>query len=98
MLLLAAPLFGPPAYGQGGATGAIAGAVVDTTGASVSAAEVQIINASTESIVRKLSTNTDGDFVATLLPPGTYSVVSTNRASGKPKPMSSKCASRKRPV
>jgi len=85
MLLLAAPLFGPPAYGQGGATGAIAGAVVDTTGASVSAAEVQIINASTESIVRKLSTNTDGDFVATLLPPGTYSVVVNKSGFGEAK-------------
>ena len=34
-----------------------------------SAGRVQIINASTESIVRKVSTNSDGDFVATLLPP-----------------------------
>jgi hypothetical protein len=85
MLLLVAILFGPPAYGQGGATGAIAGGVVDTTGASVSGAEVQIINASTESIVRKLSTNSDGDFVATLLPPGTYSVVVNKSGFGEAK-------------
>jgi hypothetical protein len=75
VLLLVSLLFGARTYGQGGATGAIAGAVVDTTGASVSGAEVQIINASTESVGRKLSTNADGDFVATLLPPGRYAVV-----------------------
>jgi hypothetical protein len=85
ILLLAPPLFGPRAYGQGGATGAIGGAVIDTTGASVSGAEVQIINASTESIVRKLPTNSDGDFVATLLPPGTYSVVVNKSGFGEAK-------------
>jgi hypothetical protein len=85
IFLLAAPLFGPRAYGQGGATGAIAGAVIDTTGASVSGAEVQIINASTASVVRKLSTNSDGDFVATLLPPGTYSVVVNKSGFGEAK-------------
>jgi hypothetical protein len=84
-LLLAASLFGARAYGQGGATGAIGGAVIDTTGASVSGAEVQIINASTESIVRKVSTNSDGDFVATLLPPGTYSVVVNKSGFGEAK-------------
>jgi len=61
-LLLAAPLFGARAYGQGGATGAIGGVVVDTTGASVSGAEVQIINASMESVVRKLSTDSGFPF------------------------------------
>ena len=85
ILLLASLLFGARAYGQGGATGAIAGAVIDTTGASVSGAEVQIINASTASIVRKLSTNSDGDFVATLLPPGTYSVVVNKSGFGEAK-------------
>jgi len=85
ILLLAAPLFGARAYGQGGATGAIGGAVIDTTGASVSGAEVQIINASMESVVRKLSTNSDGDFVATLLPPGTYSVVVNKSGFGEAK-------------
>jgi hypothetical protein len=63
------------AYGQGGATGAINGVVVDTTGGSVAAAEVQIIDTRTESMVRKVSTNADGSFVAPLLPPGTYIVV-----------------------
>ena len=75
LFLFRALLPGPNAYGQGGATGAISGSVVDTTGATIGGAEVQIINTSTASLVRKLSTNGDGEFVATLLPPGTYSVV-----------------------
>ncbi len=75
MTLLAALLSGARAYAQGGATGAIGGAVVDTSGGAISGAEVQIINTSTESVVRKLPTNADGEFFAPLLPPGTYSVV-----------------------
>src|SRR5215475_3463734 len=63
------------ALGQGGATGAISGNVVDSSGGSVADAEVQIVSAATESLVRKVSTGTDGSFVVTLLPPGTYSVV-----------------------
>ena len=63
------------AYGQGGATGAISGVVVDTSGGSVAGAEVQIIDTRTETLARKASTNADGAFVATLLPPGTYVVV-----------------------
>jgi Carboxypeptidase regulatory-like domain len=73
--LLAVLLAGTYAYGQGGATGAISGLVLDTTGASVSGAEVQIIDTRTDLVVRKLPTGTDGAFIATLLPPGTYSVV-----------------------
>jgi len=73
--LLAGMLMGGKAYGQGGATGAISGVVVDSTGGTIAAAQVQIIDTRTESVVRKLDTNTDGIFVATLLPPGTYTVV-----------------------
>src|SRR5215467_4594117 len=64
-----------PAYGQGGATGAISGEVVDSSGSSVADAEVQIIASATDTIVRKIPTASDGSFVATLLPPGTYYVV-----------------------
>src|SRR6267378_4829671 len=85
VFLLATLLFGARLYGQGGATGAIAGSVLDTTGAPISGADVQIINASTQSIVRKLSTNGDGDFVATLLPPGTYIVVVNKSGFGEAK-------------
>jgi len=63
------------AFGQGGATGAISGTVVDTSGGSVAGAEVQIIDVRTELVVRKLPTGSDGSFVVTLLPPATYTVV-----------------------
>src|SRR5580700_8457946 len=75
VLLLVGMLVGANAYGQGGATGAISGVVVDTSGGSVSGADVQVIEARTESIVRKLPTGAEGIFVATLLPPGNYIVV-----------------------
>src|SRR5580692_3378555 len=75
VLLLAEMLAGASAYGQGGATGAISGVGVDTSGGSISGADVQVIDARTESIVRKLPTGTEGIFVATLLPPGNYIVV-----------------------
>src|SRR5579859_2872096 len=68
-------LSGNPAFSQGGATGAISGQVVDSSGSSVADADVQIINTATETVVRKLPTGIDGTFVATLLPPGNYSVV-----------------------
>src|SRR5256885_13103599 len=63
------------AYGQGGATGAISGAVLDSGGGSVAGADVQIINTATDTVTRKVATGTDGTFVAPLLPPGGYYVV-----------------------
>jgi hypothetical protein len=79
-LLLSAVFFvsviaGARTYGQGGATGAISGLVIDSSGAAIEIAEVQIIDTRTESLARKVSTNADGEFTVTLLPPGTYSVV-----------------------
>src|SRR6266851_3920848 len=74
-MLLIGALADSRAYGQGGATGAISGGVVDTSGGSVAGADVQIIDTRTEVVVRKLPTGSDGSFVATLLSPGTYSVV-----------------------
>src|SRR5258707_15404156 len=68
-------LAGISAYGQGGATGAISGVVVDTSGGSVAGAEVQIIDTRMDVVARKLPTNADGSFTATLLPPGTYYVL-----------------------
>ena len=75
VVLLLLSVSGTRAHAQGGATGAISGSVIDTTGSAVSAAEVQIINGNTQEIVRKLSANADGEFVVTLLPPGSYAVV-----------------------
>ncbi len=75
VLVLVGTLTSTRAYGQGGATGAISGAVVDTSGGSVAEAEVQILDTRTESLVRKVSTNADGSFVVPLLPPGIYAAV-----------------------
>src|ERR1700687_5949774 len=75
VFLLLVALGGGRCYGQGGATGAISGTVMDTSGGTMADAEVQIINSATESLVRKLSTGGDGTFVAALLPPGNYYVV-----------------------
>ena len=68
-LFLLAGLMTDRLYGQGGATGAIAGVVVDTSGASVADAEVQITDSRTEALARKLAAASDGSFTATLLPP-----------------------------
>src|SRR5499427_9646 len=65
----------PAAFPQGGATGAISGAVVDVGGGAVADADVQIINSATSVLVRRVNTTTDGSFVAALLPPATYFVV-----------------------
>src|ERR1700730_3223724 len=83
--LLVALLAGARVHAQGGATGAIGGAVVDTSGGAISGPDVQIVNRSTESVVRKLTTNADGEFVAPLLPPGTYSVVVNKTGFGEAK-------------
>ena len=65
----------PLACGQGGATGAINGTVLDVSGGAVADADVQIINSATEALTRRLTTGSDGSFVAALLPPATYYVV-----------------------
>ena len=85
LLPLGSLLFAHCASAQGGATGAIAGSVLDTSGSSISAADVQIVNSSTESVGRKLSTNSDGEFVAALLPPGKYYVVVNKSGFGQAK-------------
>jgi hypothetical protein len=72
VLTLVFSLAGTSAYGQGGATGAITGVVVDTSGGSVASAQLQIVDARTEVVTRNLPTGADGTFTATLLPPGTY--------------------------
>jgi len=85
VLLLVGMLGGKNAYGQGGATGAISGEVIDTSGGFIADAEVQIINSRTESMVRKVATNSDGIFVGTLLPPGNYIVVVNKSGFGEAK-------------
>lgn len=68
------------ALAQGGANGAIAGAIKDPSGAAVVGAQVDIVNQQTEVTVRTVTTNVNGGFNVTLLPIGTYKVVVT--ASG----------------
>src|SRR5690348_16150624 len=63
-----------PAFGQGGATGAITGTVQDPSGAVVANAEVRITNQETGLLERSLKTDADGAFIAPLLPVGTYNV------------------------
>jgi len=75
ILLVAGIALSPSAYGQGGATGAISGTVVDVNGGSVAGADVQIINTATGLLVRQMTTTADGSFLVTLLPPATYSVI-----------------------
>src|SRR5277367_5190318 len=85
VFLFAAMLSGISTYGQGGATGAISGVVLDTSGGSILGADVQVIDSRTETIVRKLPTGIDGIFVATLLPPGNYIVVVNKSGFGQAK-------------
>jgi Carboxypeptidase regulatory-like domain len=68
------------AFGQGGATGAIAGSVQDPSGAYVAGAEVRITNQETGVLVRSVKTDPNGSFTAPLLPVGTYTV--TVRSAG----------------
>jgi hypothetical protein len=76
LLLVVSVLVGPDAaFGQGGATGAISGTVVDVNGGSVADADVQIFNSATNVLVRRLNTGVDGSFLTTLLPPSTYYAV-----------------------
>jgi Carboxypeptidase regulatory-like domain len=61
-------------FAQGGATGAISGAVQDASGGVVVGAKVDVISEATAQSVRQLTTDSSGLFTASLLPVGTYSV------------------------
>ncbi len=58
-------------------TGDIRGIVHDPSGAVVSGAKVQVTNTDRNTIVRNLTTNPDGSYVAAYLPIGTYKVTIT---------------------
>ena len=62
------------AFAQGGATGAIRGAVEDASGAVVPGAQVEITSEAAHEVVRNLTTDRSGVFTAPLLPAGSYSV------------------------
>ncbi|WP_348267321.1 TonB-dependent receptor [Edaphobacter paludis] len=60
-------------YAQAGATGTILGTVSDSTGAMVPNANVTVTNTATGAVVR-MTTSSSGDYQASSLNPGTYSV------------------------
>jgi hypothetical protein len=60
--------------GQGGATGAITGAVQDKSGREVTGAKVTALNESTKEVLRTEVTDSSGLFTMTLLPAGTYTI------------------------
>jgi hypothetical protein len=70
------------ALAQGGATGAITGEVLDSTGAVIPNAEVKVFDSRTGGAVRSLITSSGGSFRATLLPPGSYAVVVNAKGFG----------------
>ena len=73
-------LFVAAVYSQGLQTGGITGVVTDQGGALVKGATVDIVSETTGRSVRTVTVGDDGDYTATLLPPGTYrlEVTSTN--------------------
>ena len=62
-----------PAFSQGTTSGTIVGRVTDPNGASVSGASVKVTDVAT-GIARELTTNDDGEYQASTLKPGNYSV------------------------
>jgi Carboxypeptidase regulatory-like domain/TonB dependent receptor len=60
--------------GQGGATGAIAGTVIDPSGAVVPNAEIRVTNEQTGLVERTAKTDSGGSFTVPLLTAGTYTV------------------------
>jgi len=75
ILLAAALSCAPPAFGQA-ATGTITGTVLDSTGAAVPNAAVEIQNTDT-GLARTVKSASGGDFRLDLLPIGHYSVSAT---------------------
>jgi hypothetical protein len=63
------------AYAQAGSTGGISGTVKDEKGAAVTGATIEIINAVTGVTERTATSDSNGNFGATSLRPGTYKLV-----------------------
>ena len=84
LVVIVISLLVPPLVSaQGGATGAITGEVLDSTGAVIPNAKAQIIEAGTGQTVREVVTSSNGSFAATLLPPASYLVVVVAQGFGK---------------
>src|ERR1700728_2352453 len=67
-------IFAAMMFAQGGATGAIDGAVQDASGAVIANAKVNIKSEATGEVLRVVTTDASGLFTATLLPVGAYTV------------------------
>ena len=65
------------ATAQAGSTGAISGTIKDEKGAAVAGATIDVINATTEVTARTTTSDGNGNFSVTQLPPGTYKLVVT---------------------
>src|SRR5581483_298012 len=63
-------------------SGQVVGAVRDSTGAALAGTKVTVTNVETN-ISRALVTNNTGEYVATQLPPGTYTVTAENQGFKK---------------
>jgi hypothetical protein len=75
-------VFSAMMFAQGGATGAIGGAVQDASGAVIANAKVSVTSEATGEVLREVTTDASGLFTATLLPVGAYTVEVT--AAGFP--------------
>jgi hypothetical protein len=77
-------LFVASAYPQGSQTGGVTGVVTDQTGALVKGATVDIVSELTGQSTRAVTTDDEGRFGASLLPPGAYrlQVTATNFKKG----------------
>lgn len=80
MLILMTPGKG---WAQAGATGALSGTVLDTSGGVIPNARIQVTDARTAKLVRSVPSSSSGDFVVPLLAPGSYAVVISAEGFGE---------------
>ncbi len=76
LVALACLLAAAPVFAQGGSNSTISGTVVDSTGAVLPGADIQIKNAATGTVFTAVS-GADGGFVVPAVPSGTYSITVT---------------------
>jgi hypothetical protein len=80
LFLMTAVVIPHSADAQGGSTGAISGVVVDSKGAPVSNAQIEISAAGVAAAVRRVVTDAGGNFTIASLPVGAYEI--TIKATG----------------
>ena len=74
LIILSVIFLAPRLFAQGGATGALSGTVLDSSGAVIPGAQVKIIDSRTGQVQRTITTDAAGGFTATLLPPSVYQI------------------------